>query len=151
MALVSQLFSEMDGRKLNHIDHDNQTLDLRYILNLILSGAINTSNVYTGTTTPDPTQYSFWYDNSDGTFYFYDTSTAAWITNSNLVGPAGPQGPQGIQGATGPQGVQGPAGPTSSTAIASGASYTNDAAAAAAGVNVGQFYRNGSQLMIRVS
>lgn len=38
-----------------------------------------------------------------------------------------------------------------STTLASSTSYANDSAAAAGGVVVGQFYRNGSVLQIRVS
>jgi hypothetical protein len=38
-----------------------------------------------------------------------------------------------------------------STTLAASTSYTNDAAAAAGGVVVGQFYRNGSVLQIRVT
>jgi len=36
-------------------------------------------------------------------------------------------------------------------ALAAGASYVDDAAAAAGGVDVGEFYRNGSVVMVRVA
>lgn len=52
------------------------------------------------------------YDIDVNCFFFYESSTASWLSlcNAGGVGPQGPAGPAGPAGATGPAGPQGPAG-----------------------------------------
>lgn len=70
---------------------------------------VTTSNLlYSGTTPPSDTSYSFWYDGSDGTLYFYDRINNVWLTSyGSTVGPQGIQGPVGPIGPQGVQGIQG--------------------------------------------
>jgi hypothetical protein len=60
-------------------------------------------------------------------------------------GLTGPQGPQGLQGPIGPAGAMSVGG------LAASPSYDNDAQAAAGGVAVGNGYRNGNFVMVRLT
>lgn len=51
-------------------------------INVTSSGSTGTgnSNVYIGTTPPAASlNYSFWYNNSDGSLYFYSISDVSWV------------------------------------------------------------------------
>ena len=104
------------------------------------------NNVGVGTTTPDPTaildvtstskgvlvprlttasrlaiaspaQGLLVYDTDLGCFYYYNTTTSAWVS----LCQAGPAGPTGAQGATGVAGVTGPSGADGATGPAGAA------------------------------
>ena len=97
------------------------------------------SNVGVGTTTPDasaildvtstskgvlvprlttaarlaiasPAQGLLVYDTNLGCFYYYNSTTSAWVSLCQ-AGPAGPTGAAGVAGATGPSGADGATGP----------------------------------------
>jgi len=56
-----------------------------------------------------PAQGLLVYDTDLGCFYYYNTTTSAWVSLCQ-AGPAGPTGPQGTAGVAGTNGVTGPTG-----------------------------------------
>lgn len=79
--------------------------------------------------------------NAGGAFYFLVGGTqVSYVDGSGINAPIG----KGVPNAGSFSVLQSPT-------LSSGASYASDVAAAAGGVPIGQFYRNGSAVMIRVT
>ena len=94
-----------------------------------------------------PAQGLLVYDTDLGCFYYYNTTTSAWVSlcQAGPAGPTGPQGVAGVAGVAGTNGVAGPTGPSGADGAAGAAGPAGAAGAPGAPGAAGPAGANGAQ------
>ena len=92
----------------------------------------------------NPAQSLLVYDTDLGCFYYYNSTTSAWVSLCQ-AGPVGPTGAQGITGAAGTNGVTGPTGPSGADGAPGAAGPAGAAGAPGAPGAPGPAGANGAQ------
>ena len=91
----------------------------------------------------NPAQGLLVYDTDLGCFYYYNTTTSAWVSLCQ-AGPAGPTGPAGVAGVAGTNGTPGPTGPSGADGVAGAQGPAGAAGAAGAPGAAGPAGANGA-------
>ena len=95
----------------------------------------------------NPAQGLLVYDTDLGCFYYYNSTTSAWVSlcQAGPAGPTGPQGTAGVAGVAGMNGVTGPTGPSGADGAAGAQGPAGAAGAPGAAGAAGPAGANGAQ------